>query len=64
MPAQQNAPKGSSRKVGRNKIKCKIYREHGIRLKRKIKHILHSNGVKAVESYRKDSTKPFPKGEK
>ena len=64
MPKQSNAPKGSSRKVGRNKSKCDAYRAHGTRTKHKIKRILQSNGSKAVESYKRDPSKPFPKQEK
>ena len=64
MPKQSNAPKGSSRKVGRNKSKCEAYRAHGIRSKHKIKKILQSNGIKAAESYKRNPSKPFPKGDK
>lgn len=64
LPKQTNVQKGSSRKVGNHKAHCERYRQRGSLLKNKIKKIAKSNGLKAVESYRHDPTRKFPKEEK
>ena len=62
MPKKQsNAPKGSSRKVGNRKTHCDRYKAKNSLMKNKIKRISKSNGLKAVEVYRRDKTKQFPK---
>jgi len=60
MPKQENVKKGSSRKCGKRKKHCEQYRLHGTLLKNKIKRIRQSNGERAVTSYRRDPTAPFP----
>jgi hypothetical protein len=53
--ATNSAPgKGSSRKVGRNKDKCKAYRLANTSERNKAKRVLQSNGKKYCEIYCKE----------
>jgi hypothetical protein len=51
MATQQKAGHGGTRKYGRNVAKCKLYRDHHIREKHKLKRVLRSNGYKAAVIY-------------
>lgn len=60
MPTQQNVKKGSSRKVGNRKLHCSAYVARNSLMKNKLKRIARSNGLAALESYKRDKNKPFP----
>ena len=49
-----------SRKHGRNKVKCKLYRDHKIREKNKIKRIVKSNGLEYAIIWAKEYSVSIP----
>ncbi len=51
MPKRETVGRGGSRKVGRNRDKCKLYRARKTRERNKLKRILQSNGIKAANKY-------------
>lgn len=53
MPKREMVGRGGSRKVGRNRDKCKLYRARKTRERNKLKRILQSNGARAANKYAK-----------
>ena len=49
--SDQKVGHGGSRKIGRDKVKCKAYRDRKTRERNKIKRILQSCGLKAAQAY-------------
>ena len=60
--AVQKVGHGGSRKIGRNKDKCKAYRDRKTRERNKIKRVLQSCGLKAAQAYADLHKIPLPRG--
>ena len=50
--ANRQAKSGGARKIGRNEVKCALYRARGTRFKNKLARVLRSNGKAAADAYR------------
>lgn len=50
--AKKQTKSGGAAKYGRNKVKCKAYRDGRRRFKNKLRRVLRSNGPEAAARYR------------